>query len=697
MKSEKALKIFRNTDILIAIAVIATVIMLIIPMPTFLLDFFIALNIAFSLIILLIVLYVKRVIEFSIFPTIILFTAIFRIALNVTSTRLILLEGKNFDGKIIKAFGEFVVGGNYVVGILIFLILIAVQIIVVTKGATRVSEVAARFALDALPGKQMEITNELSSGIITEEEAKRKKKEVQLEADFYGAMDGASKFVQGDVRVGIIITLINIIGGLVIGIAQQGMSLSDAAGTFFRFTVGDGLVSQIPSLMVSVATGVIVTRSATETSFGHEFTKQLSFSYKPLFISAGFLFFLSFLPGFPTISLWMISGLFIALGMYIKNNGPLVEEEEAKETEDKDTQKKEENVFNLINVEPMELEIGFNLVPLVDPSQGGDLLERIKLIRRTMALDLGLVVPPIRIRDNARLNPNDYSIKIKGIEVGKGSVRINKYFAVPQSLDVPDIDGEEGIDPVFNYKAKWITEDKRLEAERDGYSVVDSTTVVATHLTEVIRRNGYELLGRQEVKKILDSIRDEYSSVVDEVLKNASLGDIQKILQSLLKEGISIRNIVTILETIADNIKYTKNLDFITEKVRGKLGKQIIQSIKQDADKLYILTLDPELETAIYNSLQETESGYVSNLSPSISREVIEEIASYMKKYSYTINPVILTSDIVRLVVRSIIEKDFPRIPVISHSEISSVNVNIEHIGIIKSKSLKSQDEELGI
>ena len=692
MKSDNALKIFRNTDVLIAIAVIATVIMLIIPMPTFFLDFRIAINISFSLIILLIVLYIKRVIDFSVFPTIILFTAIFRIALNVTSTRLILLDGKNFDGKIIKAFGDFVVGGNYVIGILIFLILIAVQIIVVTKGATRVSEVAARFALDALPGKQMEITNELSSGIITEEEAKKKKKEVQLEADFYGAMDGASKFVQGDVRVGIIITLINMIGGLIIGMAQQGMSLSDAAATFFKFTVGDGLVSQIPSLMVSVATGVIVTRSATETSFGHEFAKQLSFSHKPLFISAGFLFFLSFLPGFPMISLWIIAGLFIALGMYIKTNGPIVEEgEEAKKEEE--PQKREENVFNLINVEPMELEIGFNLVPLVDPSQGGDLLERIKLIRRTMALDLGLVVPPIRIRDNARLNPNEYSIKIKGIEVGRGSVRINKYFAVPQSLDVPEIEGEEGIDPVFNYKAKWITEEKRLEAEREGYSVVDSTTVVATHLTEVIRRNGFELLGRQEVKKILDSVREEYSAVVDEVLKNASLGDIQKILQNLLKENVSIRNIVTILETIADNIKYTKNLDFITEKVRSRLGKQIIQSIKQDADKLYILTLDPSLETAIYNSLQETETGYVSNISPSVSREIVDEIASYINKYSYSINPVVLTSDIVRLVVRSIIEKDFPRVPVVSHSEISIASVNIEHIGVIKSKSLKNEEE----
>ncbi len=685
----------KNADVLVAVGVISIVMMLIIPLPTFLLDVLIAINIAMSLIVLLTVMYVPKAIDFSVFPTLILFTTIFRIAINVSSTRLILSQGKNFDGQLIKAFGDFVVGGNFVIGLVIFLILIAVQIMVVTKGATRVSEVAARFTLDALPGKQIEITNELQAGLITDQEAKQKKDEVRKEADFYGAMDGASKFVQGDVRVGVIITFINIIGGLIVGSAQQGLSLGEAAEIFIRFTVGDGLVSQIPTLLISVATGVIVTRSVSKGSFGEDLATELISNSKPLIIASVFLGFLAFLPGFPTFSLLFLAAMMGGLGFYVHKNGPLIKKTEAEEKDvgEQDPAKAEEDVFGLINIDPMELEIGFNLVPLVDPSQGGDLLDRIKLIRRSMALELGLIVPPIRIRDNMRLSPNEYSIKIKGIEVGHGSLKIDRYLAIPASGEELDIAGEEGIDPVFNVKAKWITEENRNEAEKLGCSVVDAPSVVATHLTEVIRRNGYELLGRQEVKKILDSVRHEYNAVVEDVLKNASLGDVQKVLHNLLKESVSIRNIVTILETISDFVTSTKNIDIITTKVRERIGRQIVQQILVESDTLYAITLSPEVESLLDQSLQETEFGFVSNIAPAITQKVLDQIAENIEKIGFSVNPVMVTGERIRSLTRNIVESKFPKVSVISYIELVAAQVKVEHVGVVKIE-LEAEEEE---
>lgn len=683
--------LLRNTDIMVAVGIVAVIVMLILPMPTFLLDFFLAVNLAISLVILMTVMYVPRAIDFSVFPTLILFTTIFRIALNVSSTRLILLEGKNFDGKIIQAFGEFVVGGNYVVGLVIFLILTAVQIMVITKGATRVSEVGARFKLDAMPQKQMEITSELQSGLITEEDAKIKKKELQKEVDFYGAMDGASKFVQGDVKVGVLITFINIIGGIIIGSVQQGLSMGDAASLFLKFTVGDGLVSQIPSLLVSVATGVIVTRSVSEGSFGEDTARELMENPKTLFIAAAFLGGIGLLPGFPMLTLWLLAAAFAGLGYYIKVNGPLfvMDKKDPKalkaEEEKNAAGKAQDDAFGLM-VDPIELEIGFNLVPLVDPNQGGDLLERIKLIRKTIALELGLIVPPIRMRDNMRLAPSEYCIKIKGIEVGRGSLKIDRYLAIPPAVqDFPVIPGEEGIDPVFNKKATWVTESNRGEAEKLGYSVVDCTSVVATHLTEILRRHGFDLLGRQEVKKILDSIKQEYAAVTDEIFNNKiQLGDIQKVLQNLLKENVSIRNIVTILETIADFGSRTRNIDLITEKVRARLGKQIVQRILGDGDKLYVVTLSPELENALEQSLQETESGFISNVSPDMTQSLVEEVAHIMNKTRYQVVPVMVVSDRIRSLTREIVETRFPAIYAISYTELTLGQVKVEHLGSIK-------------
>ncbi|HCL55598.1 MAG TPA: flagellar biosynthesis protein FlhA [Spirochaetia bacterium] len=683
--------LLRNSTITIAVGVIAIIMMLIIPLPAFMLDFLLGVNIAGSMIVLLTVLYINRAIDFSVFPTLILFSTIFRIALNISSTRLILSEGKSFDGKIISAFGEFVVGGNYVIGLIIFLILTFVQIIVITKGATRVSEVAARFTLDALPGKQMEITNELQSGLITEEVAKKKKKDLSKEVSFFGAMDGASKFVQGDVRVGMIITFINIIGGFIIGVAQQGLGMADAAKTFLKFTVGDGLVSQIPALLVSVASGVIVTRSTSDEDFGEDVGREMLSSAKPLFIASGFLVLLSILPGFPMITLLILAAFFGGIGYYIRINGPIFLSKEEKDKKNADAVKEKEaamaseDVYTMIKVDDMELEIGYNLVPLVDPSQGGDLVDRIKLTRKSMALDLGLIVPPIRIRDNMRLSPNEYAIKIKGIEVGRGSLKIDKYLAIPPGKEVEEISGEEGIDPVYKVKSKWITEETRASAEKFGYSVVDCPTVVTTHLTEIIKNNGYELLGRQEVKKIIDSVRKDNNAVVEDATKNTTLGEIQKVLQNLLKEGVSIRNIVSILETIADySASGIKNVDIITEKVRNRLGKQIIQQIMGDSDKLYIITLDPELEEELSDSLQETEFGFYSNLDPDVSRLVLNDLGDIVSRVGYVVSPLIVTGDRVRLLTRSIVEKSFGKVMVVSYTELGISQAKVEHIGIIK-------------
>lgn len=703
MPKAKGLKgsFLRNIDIMVAVAIVAVIIMLILPLPVFLLDFLLSVSLAIGLIILMTVMYIPRAIDFSVFPTLILFTTIFRIALNVSSTRLILLEGKNFDGKIITAFGDFVVGGNYVIGLVIFLILTAVQIMVITKGATRVSEVGARFKLDAMPQKQMEITSELQSGLITEEEAKTKKKELQKEVDFYGAMDGASKFVQGDVRVGVLITFINIIGGIVIGSVQQGLSIGDAASLFLKFTVGDGLVSQIPSLLISVSAGVIVTRSVSEGSFGEDTARELMDNPKPLFIAAVFLAAIGLFPGFPLVILWFLAASLAGLGYYIKVNGPLVPSQQelqaikAAEEAKQASQKAQDDAFGLM-IDPIELEIGFNLVPLVDPNQGGDLLERIKLIRKTIALELGLVVPPIRMRDNMRLAPNEYCIKIKGIEVGRGNLKIDRYLAIPPATeDYTPITGEEGVDPVFNKKATWVTEANRGEAEKAGYSVVDCTSVVATHLTEILRRHGFDLLGRQEVKKILDSIKQEYVAVTDEIFNNKiQLGDIQKVLQNLLKENVSIRNIITILETIADFGSRTRNIDLITEKVRAQLGKQIVQRILGDNDKLYVITLSPQLENQLEQSLQETESGFVSNINPHITQSLIEEVANIMAKTRYQLVPVLVTTDRVRALAREIVQTKFPAIYAISYTELTVGQVKVEHLGVIQGALVEVEEEE---
>jgi len=676
---------WKRTDILIAIGVIAVVLMLIVPIPAILLDFLIAISFSIGLITIITVMYMKRAIDLSVFPSLLLVTTVYRLAVNVSSTRLILLEGPAFKGKIIKAFGQFVIGGNYVVGIIIFLILIAVQFIVIMKGATRVSEVAARFTLDAMPGKQMAIDADISAGLITEEEAIKKRIDIQREADFYGAMDGASKFVQGDVKVSLLITIINIVGGLIIGMAIRGETLSSAVATYTMLTIGDGLVAQIPSLMMSTATGVIVTRAVAMNDLGTELTSQLLNQPRTLWIGAGFLIFLAILPGFPKIPLIVLGAAMSILAFYLRRGMKV--KEEAKlglKKEKEEVTKGPENVLGLLQIDPIALEIGYNLIPLVDPDQGGDLLERVTMIRRQSAIEFGLIFPPIRIRDNMRLDPNTYSIKIKGVEVGKGSIRMGKYLAMNPGNVKEKIEGEETVEPAFGLPAIWIDEANREKAERLGYTVVDAPSVIATHMTEVIKSYASEVLGRQDVQALLNSLSTDYSVVVDEVKKSgATIGDIQKILKGLLREGVSIRDLVTIMETIADYFPSVKGPDELIELVRQALSRQICQQYSDPEKKIPVITVSKEVEEEIRNSIVETERGKKFAMEPGEQKKLLNGITDEVKKIREKgLKPVFLTSPEIRAIFSNIVSSIVPHAAVLSSFEIAT-DIRLEAVGNI--------------
>jgi flagellar biosynthesis protein FlhA len=678
---------WQRTDILIAIGVIAVVLMLIVPVPAMVLDFLIAISFGIGLIVLISVMYMKKAVELSVFPSLLLVSTVYRLAVNVSSTRLILLKGPAFNGRIIIAFGQFVVGGNYVVGLIIFLILIAVQFIVITKGATRVSEVAARFTLDAMPGKQMAIDADLSAGLITEDEAIRKRVEIQQEADFYGAMDGASKFVQGDVKVGLLITMINIIGGLIIGMAMRGESLRQAVSTYVMLTVGDGLVSQIPSLMMSTATGIIVTRAVAKDDLGTEIKTQLLSQPRTLWVGSGFLLFLAILPGFPKIPLILLGAILGAMGIYLrrglKAKGEL-KGETSIEQQRQEAKAGPESVIGLLQIDPIALEIGYNLIPLVDPEQGGDLLERVTMIRRQSAIELGLIFPPIRIRDNMKLEPNTYSIKIKGVEVGKGTIRMGKYLAMNPGDVAERIEGEETVEPAFGLPAIWIEESMRERAEKLGYTVVDSPSVIATHITEIIKSYASEVLGRQDVQALLNSLSQDYSAVVDEVKKaQVTIGDIQKVLKGLLKEGVSIRDLVTIMETITDFFPTVKDHDELVELVRQALARQICQQYTGPEKKIPVITISKEVEEEIRNAIVETERGKRFAMEPQQQRRLVNIITEEAKKLRKRgMKPVFLTSPEIRAVFSNIVSSIIPNAAVLSSFEIVS-DVRLEAVGNI--------------
>ncbi|HEB32230.1 MAG TPA: flagellar biosynthesis protein FlhA [Spirochaetes bacterium] len=676
---------WQRVDILIGIGVIAVVLMLIIPIPAMLLDFLIAVSFALGLITLITIMYMHKVLELSVFPSLLLISTVYRLAVNISSTRLILLKGPAFKGRLIMAFGQFVVGGNYIVGIIIFLILIAVQFIVITKGATRVSEVAARFTLDAMPGKQMAIDADVSAGLVTEEEAIKKRLDIQREADFYGAMDGASKFVQGDVKVGLLITIINIVGGLIIGMATRGESLSSAVATYTMLTIGDGLVSQIPSLMMSTATGIIVTRAAAMDDLGTELTSQLLSQPRTLWIGAGFLLFLAILPGFPKLPLLSLGLMLGVFGFYLRR-GLKRKEELGVETkkEKEESAKGPESVLGLLQIDPIALEIGYNLIPLVDTEQGGDLLERVTMIRRQSAIELGLIFPPIRIRDNMRLEPNTYSLKIKGVEVGAGTIRMGKYLAMNPGQISEKLEGEETVEPAFGLPAIWIEEPVREKAERLGYTVVDAPSVIATHLTEIIKSHASEVLGRQDVQALLNSLRTDYSAVVTEVEKaGATIGDIQKVLKGLLKEGVSIRDLITIMETIADYFPTIKDHDELVEIVRQALSRQICQQHTDIEKRIRVITVSKDIDEEIKNSIVVTERGKRFAMEPGKQKKLLASIVDEVKKVKERgLKPVFLTSPEIRAVFSTIVSTIVPNAAVVSSMEIAP-NIKIEAVGNI--------------
>ncbi len=669
-------------DIIVSLAIIMVVLIIIIPIPLIVLDILLSLNISLSLLILLIAIYNKEPLQFSIFPSMLLLTTLFRLSLNISTTRYILSKGD--AGDVIEAFGEFVIGGNPIVGFIIFLIIIIIQFLVITKGAERVSEVTARFTLDAMPGKQMAIDADLNSGLINDFEARERRKRIQREADFYGAMDGASKFVKGDAIAGIIITIINITAGLVLGMLGKELEFAEALQRYTLLTVGDGLVSQIPALLISTASGIVVTRAASDSDLGSDVIKQLFQQPKIMFIISGVLLFLGLTP-LPTIPFFALSALFLYLGFMLRRSikESTVQEQEIEKGSEVDEMKKPENVMPLLQVDPIELEFGYGIIPLADPNQGGDLFDRLVMIRRQCALELGMIVPMIRLRDNIQLEPNQYVIKIKGVEVSRGNIMFDHYLAMnPGNVD-GEISGVDTIEPAFGLPAKWIPEEEREKAEIFGYTVVDPSSIISTHLTEIIKRHSYELLGRQEVKTLIDNVKENHEALVDELVpKILSIGEIQKVLSNLLRENISIRDMVTILETLADYGSITRDTNMLTEYVRQSLSRAITKQFVH-SDQLKVITLDQNLEQTMIESIQQSEHGSYLNLEPSLSQKFLNVLAKNVQKLmSIGEQPIILTSPIVRFYVKRLTEQLAPELIVLSYNEIDP-KIEVQSIGVV--------------
>ncbi|MHA6258725.1 flagellar biosynthesis protein FlhA [Sporosarcina sp. CAU 1771] len=673
-------------DIGVLVAVISIVAMLVIPLPPWLLSFLIIINITIALMVLLTSMNMQEALQFSIFPTVLLLLTVFRLGLNVSTTRAILSEGN--AGGVVETFGTFVTGGNVVVGLVVFTILIIVQFIVITKGSERVSEVAARFTLDAMPGKQMSIDADLNAGMISEIDARQRREKVSNEADFYGAMDGATKFVKGDAIAGIIIVIINLLVGMIIGVTQMGLPFAEAAMLFSSLTVGDGIVSQIPALLISTATGIVVTRAASEGNLGSDITKQLFGQPKLLYVASGTILLLGLAtPINNFLTLPVAAGL--ALLAY---NGSRKEEEdpeellEMEEEAETDGLKSPENVVNLLNVDPIEFEFGYGLIPLVDATQGGDLLDRVVMIRRQLAIELGLVIPVVRIRDNIQLQPNEYRIKIKGSEMARGELLLDHYLAMSPGGD-DSIEGIDTIEPSFGLPAKWISEDVKEDAEILGYTVVDPPSVVSTHLTEIIRANAADLIGRQETKQLVDHVHETYPILVDELTPTPlSIGEIQKVLAKLLSEHVSIRNLPIIFETLADYSKYTSDVDVLTEYVRQALARQITNQYATGSESLKVLTVSGKVEKMIADSIQQTEQGNYLSLDPQNSQGILESIAREIERVALMDqSPVVLCSPAIRMYLRQVTERYFPQIPVLSYNELEA-SIEVQSVGVVEIK-----------
>ncbi|WP_018883390.1 flagellar biosynthesis protein FlhA [Paenibacillus massiliensis] len=674
----------KSKNISVLVGIIGIVLMLILPIPAWLLDILLVINISIALMILLVAMNTKEPLEFSIFPALLLITTLFRVSLNVSTTKLILGEGH--AGEVVATFGSWVAGGQIAVGFVVFLILVVVQFIVITKGSERVAEVGARFTLDAMPGKQMSIDADLNAGLINEQQARERRSKIEREADFYGSMDGASKFVKGDAIASIIIMIINLVGGFIIGMTAKGMSFTDALSTYSILTIGDGLVSQIPALLISTAAGLIVTRASSDGNLADDLTGQLFMYPKLIYIVAVTVALLGFFTPIHVITTLPLAILlfFVARKMQQNLDRKSIEEEQLEEEQQIEEVRSPESVINLLQVDPIEFEFGYGLIPLADTQQGGDLLDRIIMIRRQCALEMGLVVPVIRIRDNIQLKPNEYIIKIKGNTVGSGELLLNHYLAMSPGFDDESITGIETTEPAFGLPALWIDEGTKDAAELSGYTVVDPPSVVATHLTEMIKRHAHELIGRQETRALVDNLKENYPVLVDELIPSVlTIGDVQKVLAKLLREKVSIRDTVTIFETLADYGTYTKDPDVLTEYVRQALSRQITQQFSRQGDTLKVITVGPSLEKKIAESVQQSEQGSYLALDPISTQTVYQKISEQVNRLIQSgQQPILLTSPTIRMYLRQVLERTMQDVPVLSYSELEP-NVEIQSVGVV--------------
>lgn len=683
------MKIIQN---LVVVFVILTIALIIIPLPPFILDFMFILNISISLIILLTTMYIKGPLDFSIFPSLLLITTLLRLALNISSTRLILSNGGE-AGKIIETFGSFVLGGNAVVGFIVFIIIVIVQFIVITKGAERISEVSARFTLDAMPGKQMSIDADLSSGAITDAEAKERRQKIQTEAEFYGSMDGATKLVKGDAVASMIIAVINLVGGMIIGMLQGGMPLEEVVSVYTIATVGDGLVSQIPGLMISVATAMIVTRAASENNLNVDVRNQFLSQPQVLVIAGIGIAALAFIPGAPAFQILLLAVMLSGFGLLLirrSNVKVVVDEVEQmtqliqEESSEVDFYRNIDNVYNIIGVEPIEMEFGYSLLPMVDEGSSGNFIDRIVIFRKQFAMDMGVVIPTVRLRDNGLINPNQYIIKIKGEEIAKGEVLVGYYLALDPTNTSEPIDGIETIEPAYGIKGKWITENEKELAEVYGYTVIDALSVIVTHMSEVIKKHMHELLSRQDINTLLENVSKANPAIVDDVIPNIiSIADFQKILINLLNEGIPIRDMESILETLGDHGTSIKDTDMLTEYVRQKLKRTITRKYT-DGNSIKVIALDQEIENIILNSAKKNEHGTYLAIDPQVVQTIVEKVTEQIEKLKEIIDhSIILTSPIVRIYFKRLIEQFMADLTVLSFNEIDT-NIQIQVIGMIK-------------
>jgi len=679
-------KVLRS-DVMVALGLVVILLVMIIPLPSLLIDVLLSMSITLALLIMIVSLYTKRALDFAVFPSVLLAATLFRLSLNVASTRLILLrgdEGPGAAGAVIQSFGQFVVGGNYVVGLVVFTILVIINFLVITKGAGRVAEVAARFTLDAMPGKQMAIDADLNAGLIDDNEARERREEISREANFHGAMDGASKFVKGDAIAGIIITLINIGAGFVIGVLQKGMPMAEAAANYTILTVGDGLVGQIPALIISTSAGILITRTTKSMDFGSELKNQFTFAPRAIWVVAGVLFLFAIIPGLPFLPFVTLSAMLGFTAYRLDRRHRETTSEEVSEALETGAIESDEDYQGMLNVDLLELEVGYGLIPFVDSAQDGELLGRIRSIRKQFALEKGFIVPPIHIKDNLQLKPNEYAIYLKGVNVASSEMLPGYYLAMNPGTATETIKGVATTEPAFGLPAIWIPEAKKEQAQIAGYTVVDCTTVMATHISEIIKRHAHELLGRQEAQNLLDNLAKSYPKLVEELVPNLlSLGTVMSVLQNLLREDVSIRDLRSILETLADLAPLSQDVDTLTEHVRHSLARQISMKYAQDDKSLGLLTFDRIVEETIQKSLQKRDGGTYLAIDPHMGQAIIDGLSRSINSLDSRTPPVLLCTPTIRPHVKRLTERYFPGLGVISHNEIAP-HLKVKSIGMVK-------------